>query len=402
FMSTYPAKLKDGEDLKQFATGYDPARAWSDADYPRKGATCSAAAATAMACGQKTVNGAIGMDIHGKPLPNLTEMAEALGKATGVVTSVPISHATPAGFVAHNVHRNNYDQIARDMLLDSRVDVIMGCGHPQYGKGGETLSVTDNYKYVGGKETWEDLLAGRTEFRTAAPSGNNQVLDANGDGTPDPWSLVQDREGFLRLASGPAPTRVLGLAPVASTLQQDRPGDGKAPAFAAPFIVGMPTLREMTLAALNVLDGDPEGFFLMVEGGAIDWASHDNQSGRMIEEMDDFNRTVDALIEWVEVHSSWEETLLIVTGDHECGYLTGPVQQEGFNVKLPVLNHGQGTMPGMQWNHDNHTNQLIPLFARGAGSERALLFADEVDPVRGKYLNNTEIAQWINILWGTR
>ncbi|MBE0640565.1 MAG: alkaline phosphatase, partial [Bacteroidales bacterium] len=292
-----------------------------------------------------------------------------------------------------------YDQIARDMLLDSRLEVIMGCGHPLFGKGGEPLDTNANYKYVGGKETWEDLLGGKVEYRNASPSGNSQVQDANGDGTPDVWTLVQDKDGFLKLASGPTPVRVLGVAPVASTLQQERPGDGMAPAFGVAFTPGLPDLKDMTMAAVNVLDNDPDGFFLMVEGGAIDWASHDNQTGRMIEEMDDFNRAVDALIQWVETNSSWEETLLIVTGDHECGYLTGPAEEAGYSAQLPVVNNGKAVMPGVQWNHTNHTNQLIPFYARGAGSERALLFADEIDPVRGKYLNNTELAQWVMLLW---
>jgi alkaline phosphatase len=400
FMSTYPAKLKKGAD-DQFLTGYDTARAWSEPGYPKKGATCSAAAATAMACGQKTVNGAIGMDVDGKPLPNLTELAESLGKATGVVTTVPISHATPAGFVAHNIHRNNYEEIAREMILDSRLEVIMGCGHPGYGKGGERLDKEGSYKYVGGKETWEDLLKGNTKFRTPSPSGNIRVRDADGNNTPDPWSVVQNRDGFRSLANGPTPKRVLGVAPVASTLQQERPGNADTSAFDVYRTANMPDLKEMTLAALNVLDNDPDGFFLMVEGGAIDWASHDNQGGRMIEEMEDFNRAVDAIIRWVETNSSWEQTLVIVTGDHECGYLTGPAGKDGLNASLPIVNNGKGVMPGMQWNHDNHTNQLIPLFARGAGSESTALFAENSDPVRGRYLDNTGIARLIRLLWET-
>ena len=86
----------------------------------------------------------------------------------------------------------------------------------------------------------------------------------------------------------------------------------------------MPTLTEMSLAALNVLDNDPDGLYLMIEGGAVDWAAHANQSGRMIEEAIEFERAVEAVLDWVQTNSNWGETLLIVTGDHETGYLTGP------------------------------------------------------------------------------
>jgi alkaline phosphatase len=76
--------------------------------------------------------------------------------------------------------------------------------------------------------------------------------------------------------SGPHPTRVIGVPRVWETLQQARSGDAFAAPYAVPFIQSVPTLVEMTNAALNVLDDDPDGFFLMVEGGAVDWAAHSN------------------------------------------------------------------------------------------------------------------------------
>ena len=79
-----------------------------------------------MSTGVKTYDGAIGVDLEGLPLEHALELAEEKGKATGVVTSVEWSHATPAGFVAHNVSRNNYAEIAQEMIYDSAVDVIMG------------------------------------------------------------------------------------------------------------------------------------------------------------------------------------------------------------------------------------------------------------------------------------
>jgi alkaline phosphatase len=119
----------------------------------------------------------------------------------------------------------------------------------------------------------------------------------------------------------------------------------------------------MTKAALNVLDDDPDGLFLMVEGGAVDWAGHTNQSGRVIEEQIDFNNAVEAAVAWVNANSNWGETLLIVTGDHETGYLTGPGSDPTWE---PLVNNGASNLPGMEWHSGSHTNQLIPFFAKGS------------------------------------
>ena len=162
--------------------------------------------------------------------------------------------------------------------------------------------------------------------------------------------------------------------------------------FEASFIETVPTLEEMTQAALNVLDHDPDGFFLMVEGGAIDWASHANQSGRMIEEHTDFEMAVEAVVDWVEKKSKWDETLLIVTGDHETGYLNGPGSDPTWE---PIVNNGAGIMPGMEWHSGSHSNSLMVLSAIGRAASLLRRYADEIDPVRGRYLDNTEVANVI-------
>lgn len=361
--------------------GYDPALAWSNFDYVRYPcATDSASAATALATGVKTYNGYIGVDVDGLSVPNGLELAEELGKATGVVTSVEWSHATPAGFVAHNISRNNYEQLAKDMVSLSAADVIMGAGHPWYDKDGLLKATPNLYRYVGGQVTWDALVAG-----TAGG-------DADGDGIADPWTLVQTRAEFQALMSGPTPERVLGTAQVYETLQQGRSGDGKAAPYVVPRIETVPTLAEMTVAALNVLDNDPDGLYLMIEGGAVDWASHANQSGRMMEEAIEFERAVEAVVDWVQKNSNWGETLLIVTGDHETGYLTGPGSNPGW---APIVNNGAGNLPGMQWNSPEHTNNLMVLSAKGDAARMFSRYADQYDPVRGRYLDNTEVAHLV-------
>jgi alkaline phosphatase len=362
--------------------GYDPDMAWDYFDYVTYGATDSAAAATAMSSGVRTYSGSIGMDIQGNPVTHLIQVLEESGRATGVITSVEWSHATPAGYVAHNASRNNYEDIAKEMIYDSAVDVIMGCGHPYYNADGEELSSPNTFKYVGGEDTWNDLVAG-----TAAS-------DADGDGVDDPWTLVQTVDEFRALASGDTPDRVCGTAKVYQTLQYNRSGDVQADPYVVDPIDTVPTLEEMTQAALNVLDDDPDGFFLMVEGGAVDWAGHGNALGRLIEEEIDFNRAVEAVVAWIQANRAWNDTVLIVTGDHETGYLTGPDsgQTEDGPVWNKLTNNGAGNAPGAEWHSGDHTNSLIPLYIAGYKAEKFLRAAEGKDPVRGYYLNNTDLA----------
>ncbi len=357
--------------------GYDPALAWSDYDYVKTGWTDSAAAATAMATGVKTYDAAIGVDPNGNPVPNVLEKAEGQGRATGVVTTVPVSHATPGGFVAHNVFRDNYAQIAQEMVLESAADVIMGAGNPWFDEDGKPVA-TPAYDYAGGQATWDALVAG-----TAGG-------DADGDGDADPWTLIQARSEFQALATGPTPARVIGVAQVHSTLQEFRSGDGLAAPYVVPLNEWVPTLAEMSMAALNVLDEDPDGFFLMVEGGAVDWAGHYNHPGRLIEARIDFNHAVEAVLGWIERNSNWGETLLIVTSDHETGYLWGP--GTGPDGWLQLVNNGAAQQPGMQFDGPNHTNSLVPLWAKGNAGHLFRRFAVNSDPLRGPYIDNTNIA----------
>lgn len=384
-MSIYPAG----------GNGYDPVAAWQSFQYLLNKPTDSAASATAMATGVKTYNKYIAVDTSNNKLKTILERAEELGKSSGIVTSVLFSHATPACFVAHNISRGNYDTIAREMIMDSHLEVLIGCGHPYYDDNGNKTSDT-TFKFVGGKDIWDALEAGQVG------------IDADGDGIKEFWKLVQDRSDFQSLMSRETPERVIGIPNVRATLQQSRSGDANAVPFKVPFIQNVPTLPEMSKVALNVLDNDEDGFFLMIEGGAIDWASHRNQSGRMIEEEIDFNKAIEAVIEWVEKYSSWEETLIIITGDHETGYLTGPGSgnDQAFAaggipaVWKPLVNNGKGKLPGMEWHTHGHSNSLIPLYANGSGSELFHGFADEIDPVRGKYVDNTEVGKVMFRLWG--
>jgi alkaline phosphatase len=387
--------ISDGDTI--YTNGYSPRSAWMDADYLMQDYTDSGAAATALSTGEKTLSAHLGISFYGDTLMHISQAAKALGKSIGVVSSVPLSHATPAGFVAHNSSRHNYGEIANYMFFHTKLDVIMAPGHPLYNDNGEVAEAS--YRYVGSPVIWDQLAAndGLTELKD-----DDQVFyvqDVNGDGVLDPWTFIEDREDFIALASGPVPKRVLGVPKVRSTLHQGRQREEMAEIpFEQPLNENVPRLEELTRASLNVLGQNSEGFFVMVEGGAVDWASHDNHLGRMIEEQIDFNNSVSAAVEWVEANSSWDETLIIVTSDHECGYLTGPGHPDPVND--PVVNNGKGILPEAKWNFSSHTNVLVPFYAKGLGSAVFTNFAGENDPVRGPYLHNTDIANAIFMMWG--
>lgn len=365
--------------------GYDPEQVAAHFDYLKEKATDSAASGTALSTGSKTYNGAIGVDTLRQPLKHLFESAEEKGKSTGVVSSVPLSHATPAAFVAHNESRGNYHEIAEEMIQRSAVDVIIGCGHPFYNDDSFPLPEPE-FKYLS-QDVWDAV-------RNGSAGG-----DADGDGQADPWTFIELRDDFIKLTEGEAPKRLIGIPQVASTLQANRAGaDGQTEPFSPPLTENVPTLAEMSLAAINVLDENPSGFYLMIEAGAIDWACHANNAPRLVEEVVDMEKAVQSVVDWVESNSSWEETLIVITADHETGYITGPasgpVETESGEMEIiyqPLVNNGRGNMPGLEFHSGGHTNSLVPVYARGAGAQEFVKIASQTDPQRGSYLDNTDI-----------
>jgi alkaline phosphatase len=133
----------------------------------------------------------------------------------------------------------------------------------------------------------------------------------------------------------------------------------------------------------------------------VDWASHNGQTGRMIEEEMDFNRAVSRVVSWIERNGGWKKNLLIVTGDHENGYPSGPradslwasTKLKKRGEALALENRGKGNAPGIVWRTSGHTNALLPVFAKGAGADRLKNAAKRKDPVRGAFLDNTDIGK---------
>lgn len=238
--------------------------------------TGSAASATALSSGQKTNIGVIAMTPDLKPVKTIAELARDRGQKVGVVSSVSIDHATPAAFYAHVPKRSQYYDI--DVALsESRFDFFGGGGIKDPG---DKKKASKNFK------------------------GNAvDLLKKAG------YKVIDNKKDFMALKPGDG--RVLAYN---AWLQ-----DGKA----LPYVMDMGpediTLPEFTAKAIEMLD-NPKGFFLMVEGGKIDWACHANDAAASIHNTISFDQAVQKAVDFAQKHPG--ETLIVVTGDHECGGLT--------------------------------------------------------------------------------
>lgn len=359
-------------------------------------------AATAMATGLKTDLGVGWAPSVGSSTStsqkSLLEHASGLGKSTGIISSKFFNDATPAGFGSHMKDRNYYWEIARQMVNEGNLTVVMGAGHPYYDKDGEaadpapawTTNADADYTSRSAYKTAQFI--GKKEFEAlkkgVAPDADNDgKLDQNKTG----WTFIEKRSDFQKLGRGKTPTRVFGLAQCgAKALQEKRSTstlDKIAPPYKVPFSKNVARIEEMTAGALNVLDNNPKGFVAMFEvGGAVDDACHEGLSGRVFEEYDGFVASTNVVLNWIKKNGGWDQNLLIITSDHDCGYLNGPGSGK-MPVKTlygnpatwrPIINNGKGKMPtfdfyssfeAKNWNMWWHTNSLVPLWANGAGSE---------------------------------
>lgn len=333
----------------------------------------SAGSGSAISTGIKTFSGAINWcnqtnrGLYGR---SLIERAKAQGKLTGVVTSVPISHATPAALGgAHHPDRNNYTEIAQQMLLGTHLDLLFGCGHPLYDDNSHKLDTPVYFDFVGGQSTWSQLTTGSH---------------------PNNWQLITAKTEFESATKTRHQLPLLGIAQVASTLQQRRADyDPDDLPFEVPMNKNVPSLTTMTLGALNQLSRNNDGFFLAVEAGAVDWANHANQASRMIECQVGYYQMVQAVSQWVDENSNWQDTLVILTADHDNGLILGPNSDTKFFA--PIVNHGKGKLPGLRYNTASHTNSLVPIFLKGANTEHLSPWIRGTDPRFGPYLDNTDI-----------
>jgi alkaline phosphatase len=283
------------------------------------GTTDSAAAATALATGYKTSNGKINVSPSGlASYQNIAGFSKSAGRKVGIVSSVPLNHATPSAFYATSDSRSDYYDLGLQLARS---------GHDYFGGGGIL-----NPRGADGAQTDVRVLAASQGF-----------------------SLVTTRAGLLALGADAGQTIAFAEAL-----------DGESSiAYLVDREAGAQSLADFVAAGIRVLD-NPQGFFFVIEGGKIDWASHDNDSLRMLGEMRDFDAAIRVALAFLQDHP--DETLVVVTADHETGGLTLLDQPSGSaKSTIPLADR-------LYWTKTGHSAAKVPVYAQGVGQELFLGF----------------------------
>ena len=268
-----------------------------------KRVTDSAASGTALSSGVKSYNGAIGVDKDTLTVKTMLEWAEQKGMATGLVATSTVSHATPASFAAHVEYRKLESEIAQQFAT-AEIETILG----------------------GGKKYWPKKLINEYIRR------NGQFID-NINAAVDPEK------------------RLLGLFSEGPLSKAD---EGRSP-----------TTTEMAKLAIEHLDNNPNGYFVMIEESQVDWGGHANSAEYIRGEMESLNSLIDYVLDYQLLHP---EVLVVLTADHECG---GVAIHDGPDSKLNV-----------RFTSDYHSANFVPVFAIGPGAE-----------VFDGFFDNTEIGR---------
>ena len=235
--------------------------------------TDSSAAGTALATGEKTYNGAVSMDDDKNVLSTVAERAKKAGRKVGIATSVSVDHATPAAFYAHQPNRSRYYEIALD-LPKAGFDFYAGSGFLKPTTTADKKEAPSIFPIM--EEAGYTIARGLDEYKTKAADAKKMILIQKEGAEPSclPYAIDHE-EGDL-------------------------------------------TLPEITESAVSFLSkGNKKGFFLMVEGGKIDWACHSNDPVTVFEEVIDLDNAVRVAYEFYKKHP--KETLIVVTADHETG-----------------------------------------------------------------------------------
>jgi alkaline phosphatase len=346
----------------------------------------SASTGTAMAAGRKTDDGNIAWlpgDPAGGQLKTIAEYAKAQGRAIGVVTSVPFSHATPATFVSHNVSRGNYHAISSEIINTVKPDVMIGAGHRSY-DGTGYISSTDQ----------DALAAGTTDYhfvqRTATVVGSTAIIAAadtvaanivSGSGKKKLFGLfgTAAADGLTNpVANGYG--NAAGAYAYSGYMTHYLPsgavgGDGYG-GFNWPLNEN-PTLAAATEAALKVLSKDNDGLFLMVEGGDIDWGNHPNDYEWNLGAWHNFDLACRKASDMVTAGTNgmtWDNTVIIIATDHGNSYMrlnkyygkgVLPPAAERLMVKNSTAVPNLDANIGVRWSSTKHTNELVTLYAKG-------------------------------------
>lgn len=299
------------------------------------GVTDSAASGTALATGHKTKNGTLGLAVDRQtPIQSVAAKAQANGKRVGVATSVSVAHATPAAFYAHVPDRGMYYEIGKD-LVKAGFDFYAGSDflNPSSRKAPEEGTLYEQCQ-----------KAGYTIARGYKDYGKKRAK-------ADKMILFQTEEASKK--------------------------DRTSIPYAIDRKKGDMTLAEITRAGINFLSkGDDNGFFLMVEGGKIDWACHANDAATAFNEVIDFDNAIRVAYEFYEQHP--DETLIVVTADHETG---GIVLGKGrYELNLQALRYQRVSVNGLSAKFNelrkNTGNKVTWEMAKKTLSENFGLFGD--------------------------
>jgi alkaline phosphatase len=397
--------------------GYDPVRGginpWTpgnDPEYIKNSYPDSANTATTLYTGVKSYNNAIGVDIFEQPLESILATAKTLDKSTGLVTSVPIDHATPGAAAANVNRRNKYDgdYPALDNILQQELrvyqpDVLLGGGHPLSNPtdplpGGVEPNTSNDFI---SKSTYQELkhnpnsnrydytfLERGTDAAKVLADKASQIDPNNGDRLLGLYG-ARGQNGNLPVSSANGDYSTTGLDMFSVNTSKGLKQDTTRPLLSgetdASFIARErnenPTLDDLTKAALNVLGKDKDGFWLMVEGGDIDWSAHDNNVDNLIGTVKDFDKAVGSTIDWINKNGGWEENLLIVTADHDHYFtltndFSTQLATKGAEALTEIddyqqVGHYWGSNPEKdgKYGWGNHSNRPVPVYYQGAGSE---------------------------------
>ena len=273
--------------------------------------TDSAAAATAIATGNKTKNHFLSILPTKEFVETILEICRGMGKSTGVITKTEITHPTPAAFMTHVSSRYNTSTIALQIVEDSRVDVLMGGGSNHFLDSQVVQMESNGYNIVRNITELENINTGKV-FGLFA-------------GSHLPYEIDRDRNVI-------------------------------------------PSLAEMTEKSLELLSQNPKGFFLLVEGGRIDHGAHSNNKVNVALEMIDFYYAIKVALSFINNNHN---SLLIITADHETGGLD--IIDDTLNEVLPSIDKTSEENKSLRiarvnnisvsWSTTGHTNRNIPYYS---------------------------------------
>lgn len=310
--------------------------------------TCSSAAGTALATGSKTNNGMLGTAPDSSNLTAISYKIHNAGFPVGITTSVTIDHATPGSFYANSTARSDYYSISTQ-LPESGFEFFGGGGF----YGAQDKRNQEKSLYDIAAESGYEFAFGLEDYKAKKASGVEKLI------------LFQEDE---------------------AKRNNDLP-------YVYERVEGDLELPQVVQAAVDFLNNE-KGFFLMVEGGKIDWAAHSNDLAGTVFEMLDFDQAISVAYEFYKQHP--DETLIVVTADHETGGVTlgrkkgyvydlsvidksAAVNAEGSDVSnymQDISRDSLSVVAQIGWTTTSHTGGAVPVFAVGAGSE---MFAGRQD-----------------------